>query len=195
MILPFWQIQSSLNHIKAHLDQSIYVSMQEIIICTNKNAITSLMMHVHSTIFFLYLTVPSIYFLFSSLQSNNAVDISVCVCRSRFYNKILMKEILHSSQFFLQLRCTDQHWNLYAQTILSPTRIPRISITRFCVCVCVHFDAKMCMCACPCACHGGQVLGGFEVDNFNFQEESPTPKETQHRHKVEKIQDQLGVWT
>lgn len=108
-----------------------------------------------------------------------------------FHNKIL-KEILHSSQFFLQLRCRDQHWNLYAQTTLSPTRIPIISITRLCVCVCVHINAKMCMCTCPCACHGGQVLGGFEVDNFNFHEEAPTQMETQ-RHKVEKIQDQLVI--
>lgn len=96
-----------------------------------------------------------------------------------FHNKIL-KEILHSSQFFLQLRCRDQHWNLYAQTTLSPTRIPIISITRLCVCVCVHINAKMCMCTCPCACHGGQVLGGFEVDKTQ-------------RHKVEKIQDQLVI--
>lgn len=146
MILPFWQIQSSLNHIKAHLDQSIYVSMQEIIICTNKNAITSLMMHVHSTIFFLYLTVPSIYFLFSSLQSNNAVDISVCVCRSRFITKSWWRKscTLHNSfsnwdvQINTGICMHKQYW--------VQQESQKFQLQDF-VCVCVYILMQKCVCA------------------------------------------------
>ena len=58
-----------------------------------------------------------------------------------FHNKILKKEILHSSQFFLQLRCRDQHWNLYAQTTLESNKNPK-NFNYQIVWVCVHIDAK-----------------------------------------------------